>query len=211
MVYVLTYDSLVDALETYLQRTDATFISDIPLFIMLGERRVARDLKILGLKQFITGTLLANNELLGKPARWLNSSSFKIGTGIGFNTKVQILQRSFEFAEIYWPNATLTGQPKYYADKQFQNWLIVPTPDQNYPYEIAYYEIPNLIDDTVSTNWLTSNAPDVLLYAALLETASYLKDDERIQVWEKYYNLAKADLSEEDMRRIYDGYSKRGG
>jgi len=217
MAYVLTYSSLVAAIEAYLQRTDTTFEVNIPLFILLGERRVARDLKILGLKQFITGDLQANQPLLGKPARWLNTSAFNIGIAPNVtplqsgNYRLQILQRSYEYCLIYWPDATQLGQPKYYCDKQFQNWMIVPTPAFAYPYEIAYYEIPNLIDDTVSTNWITSNAPDIILYATLLETASYLKDDERIKVWEDYYNKAKGSLSEEDMRRIYDGFSKRGG
>jgi hypothetical protein len=211
MAYVLTYPRLVTALENYLERLDANFVSEIPLFIMLGERRVARDLKILGLKVFITENLLIGQQTLTKPNRWLNTSSFNIGTGTNFNARVQVLQRSYEYCRIYWPNPTLTGQPKYYSDYDYNHWLITPTPDKAYPYEIAYYEVPQLIDDTVSTNWLTENAPDILLYACLLETASYLKDDDRVPTWLNYYEIAKKSLTEEDLRRIYDGYSKRGG
>jgi hypothetical protein len=32
-------------------------------------------------------------------------------------------------------------------------------------------------------NWLITNAPDVYLYATLLEAAPYLNDDARTQVW----------------------------
>ena len=80
-----------------------------------------------------------------------------------------------------------------------------------YPYEILYYETPQFIDSVTNTNVITGTAPEVLLYATLLETASYLKDDERIQVWTDYYQKAVKALSDEDMRRIYDAYSKRGG
>lgn len=211
MAYVLTYDSLVTAVKNYLERMDSPFITEIPLFIMLGERRVARDLKILGAKVFVTGSLLPSQQNLIKPNDWLNTSTFNIGTGTNFNTRVQILQRSYEFCRLYWPDPTQEGQPKYFADYNFTNWLITPTPDVAYPYEIAYYAVPQLIDQNVSTNWLTVNAPDILLYATLLETASYLKDDDRVAVWISYYDKAKAALSEEDMRRIYDGFSKRGG
>ncbi len=211
MAFVLTYTNLVTAVENYLERLDVPFVAEIPLFIMLGERRVARDLKILGLKVFITANLLVGQEVLQKPNRWLNSSTFNIGTETGFNTRVQVLQRSYEYCRLYWPDPTQTDQPKYYADYDFNHWLITPTPDLAYPYEIAYYEVPQLIDQNVSTNWLTENAPDILLYATLLETASYLKDDDRVPVWTQYYNVAKAALSEEDMRRVYDGFSKRGG
>lgn len=211
MAYVLTYNSLTTAVQAYLERTDQRVIENIPLFIMLGERRVARDLKILGLKVFITDPLIVNNQELVKPTRWLNNSTFNIGTGTGFNTRVQIEQRSYEFCRMYWPDPTQVAQPKYYCDYNYNSWLIVPTPDQAYPYEIAYYETPQLIDNTVSTNFLTTNAPEVLLYATLLETASFLKDDERVPVWQTYYNLAREALSNEDIARIYDGFSRRGG
>lgn len=211
MAYVLTYDTLTASVTDYVERTDNNFVSQIPLFIMLGERRVARDLKILGLRVTWTSTMLDGQEFIQKPARWLNNSTFNIGTSTGFNTRVQVLERSYEFCRIYWPNPTLTGQPKYYCDYNYDNWLISPTPDDVYPYEVFYYETPQLIDATDQTNWLTSNAPEVLLYGTLLETAVYLKDDDRIAPWTDYYNKAKANITEEDMKRIYDGYSKRGG
>lgn len=216
MSFVLTYNSLFQAVEYYLERSDAPVIAEIPLFIMLGERRVARDLKILGLKVFVTDNLIVGDQTLTKPARWLNTSTFNIGINVGtdteFNTRKQIPLRSYEFARQYWPNPVLQGEPKYISDYDFAHLLIVPTPDDTYPYEFAYYELPSLIDPSADgqTNWITTNAPDILLYATLLETASYLKDDERVPVWTNYYDKAKAALNTEDMARIYDAFSKRG-
>lgn len=221
MAFVLNYNTLTQEIQNYLQRSDATFVEDIPVFIMLGQRRVCRDLKILGFRNVITGDLLVGSQILEKPSDWLNTSSFNIGINkypgdTGFNTRVQVLQRSYEYCRIYWPNPTLTHQPKYFADyletpTNYGSFLIAPTPDEAYPYELIYYQIPQLIDETNQTNFMTATYPDILLYACLLETASYLKDDERIAVWLKYYELAKSALAEEDMKRIYDGYSKRGG
>jgi hypothetical protein len=211
MAYVLTYSKLFTDIQDYVERKDPTFLSKIPLFIMFGERRIARDLKILGLKVFITDNLLVGQQTLTKPNRWLTTSTFNIGTGTNFNVRVQIPQRLYQYCRMYWPDPTLTGRPKYYSEYEYDHWLIVPTPDKAYPYEIAYYEVPQLIDDTVSTNWLTEHSPDILLYACLLETASYLKDDERIATWRGLYEDAKKSLAEEDINRIYDGYSKRGG
>jgi len=215
MAYVLTYNSLQQAVQYYLERSDAPVLEEIPLFIMLGERRVARDLKILGLKVFVTANLIPEVQILQKPARWLNTSTFNIAIATNAdpaqNTRVQIPLRSYEFCRIYWPDPNTYAQPKYIADYDFFNYLIVPTPDQSYPYELAYYELPSLIDSAGQTNWLTANAPDILLYATLLETASYLKDDERVPIWTAYYDKAKAALTTEDMARIYDAYSKRGG
>lgn len=212
MAFVLTYDTLTTAILDYGERNDANFVSQVPLFIMLGERRVARDLKILGLKIAITDNFTPNLGVFAKPTRWLNDSSFNIGTGPTLNSRVYLLQRSVEFCRLYWPDPTQTGTPKYYAsDYNYNFWFVVPTPDIAYPYEILYYQTPPLIDAITSNNFLTESAPEVLLYATLLETAPYLKDDERIKVWQDRYNIARQALGDEDIRRIQDAFSKRGG
>jgi len=216
MAFVLTYDSLTTSVQAYLERKDATLVAQIPLFIMLGQRRAARDLKILGLKVAITDNLIVSASVVAKPTRWLNDSSFNIGTNVGvatgFKTRLFLQERSYEWCRTYWPDPTQIGTPKYYAsDYNYNFWFLVPTPDQIYPYEILYYETPPFIDETLSTNFLTGSVPEVLLYATLLETASYLKDDERIPVWTDYYEKAKKNVGDEDIRRIYDAYSKRGG
>lgn len=212
MAFVLTYDTLVIAIKDYLERNDARLVDSIPIFIMLGERRVARDLKILGLKVAVTANLIPHSSVFAKPTRWLNDSSFNIGAGTTTNTRVFLKQRSYEWCRSYWPDPTQIGQPKYYAsDYNYDFWFVVPTPDVAYPYEVLYYQTPQLIDDTITSNFLTGSAPEVLLYACLLETASYLQDDERVPIWTDYYEKAKKALGEEDMRRIYDAFAKRGG
>lgn len=216
MAFVLTYDSLTNSVLKYLERHDLSLESQIPLFIMLGERRAARDLKILGLKIAIIDNLIVGEGVVAKPTRWLNDSSFNIGINVGvsegFKTRTFLLQRSYEWCRTYWPNPEERGTPKYYSsDYNYNFWFLVPTPIETYPYEILYYETPAFIDETLSTNFLTGSVPEVLLYATLLETASYLKDDERVPVWTDYYEKAKKNVGEEDMRRIYDAYSKRGG
>lgn len=213
MAFVLTYDSLTTAVTNYLERDDANLVSQIPLFIMLGERRVARDLKILGLKVAITADFTPGLNTFQKPTRWLNDSSFNIGTVLpDLNSRLYLLQRSIEFCRMYWPDPTQTGTPKYYSsDYNYNYWFVAPTPDIAYPYEIIYYETPELIDATVSVNFLTESAPEILIFATLLETAPYLKDDERIKVWQEKYNTARQALGDEDIRRIQDSFTKRGG
>jgi hypothetical protein len=58
---------------------------------------------------------------------------------------------------------------------------------------------------------MTQSCPDVLLFACLLESASYLKDDDRIRTWLTSYNLAKDALNKEDIQRLYDNYSVNRG
>lgn len=209
MAFVLTYNTLFQSILDYTERQDAPFLESVPLFIMLGQRRCARDLKILPLKITITDNLVAGDTVIAKPNRWLNDSLVNILVN---GERILLEQRSYGWCRKYWPTSTDTGTPKYYSSDYNQNfWFFVPTPNIAYPYEIMYYESPEFIDENTSTNFLTQNVPEVLLYACLLETAPYLKDDERIAAWQNYYDKARQSITEEDLRRIYDSYSKRDG
>ncbi len=210
MAFVFTYTSLTSTILSYLERDDADTVNSVPVFIALGERRIARDLKVLGFKQVVSDSTVVAQPIIAKPNRWLNDVSFNIGVGTNKKTQTFLQLRSYEWCRTYWPDPTQVAQPKYYAtDYNYNCWFLAPTPDQIYPYESSYFETPQLIDATVSTNFLTTNLPDLLLFACLLEAASYLKDDERIQGWMAKYELARKSIGEEDVRRISDAYSQR--
>lgn len=212
MAFVLTYTTLTETVESYLERDDPAVVAKIPLFIMIAERNIARDLKILGLKTTVQDNFIPGNQFLSKPVRWLNDSFFNIGVGSTFSKMTPVEKRSILYCRQFWPDPNITGIPKYYStDYNYDVWVVVPTPDVSYPYEIIYYETPPLIDETTSTNFLTIHAPEILIFATLLEAMIYLKDDERIKVWQDKYDKSYRSLGEEDILRIQDSFSKRGG
>ena len=209
MSTVTTFTTLQEDVRRYLER-GATLVSDpvvfeqIPRLINLAERRIARELKIQGFINVVTGTLLTGSSVYDKPDRWRDTVSINIGTGTGSNTRKFIFGRSYEYARSYWPDSTSTDEPVFYADYDYSHWLIVPTPDEDYPFEIVYYELPVLLDDANQTNWVTEYAPQLLLYGTLLEATPFLKNDERIQVWQSMYDRAAAMLNGEDLAKILD-------
>lgn len=125
------------------------------------------------------------------------------------NTYTPILLRSYEYARSFWPNQSLTSPPKFYADFGYNSWLISPTPDQNYPFQLAYLETPQVIDITYQTNYLTEFMPEVLLKAVLLEAMLDLKNDERIPVLEGEYVKAISSWNAKDELRKVDRYTTR--
>ncbi len=125
------------------------------------------------------------------------------------NNRTAILPRSLEFCNEYWPDRTETDEPKYYADYNYDNWLIVPTPKIAAPFEVVYFQRPIPLSESNQTNWFTENARDLLLYASLLETAPYLKNDTRIPTWKDYYMQSVAAIKIENSQRINDGSIKR--
>ena len=209
MPTAMTYNSLLDDLRAYLERgatlaTDPTVYEMLPMLIGMAERRLARELKIQGTVNVVTSLLVIGQSVYDKPDRWRETVSMFVGIGTGNNTRSEIYPRAYEYIRSYWPNPTTPGTPRFYADYDYSHWLIAPTPVAALPMEILYYELPPLLDDTNQTNWFTEYAPNALLYATLLESAPFLKNDERIATWEGFYNRSVAALNGEDIRQISD-------
>jgi len=208
----MTFTSLQVDLRNYLERggaTDPIVYEQIPRLITLAERRSARELKIQGFQTVVNTTMQAGVAVYAKPDRWRDTISINYGTGTNNNVHTPVFARSYEYIRSYWPNETELGQPKFYADYDYKHWIFVPTPAESYPMEVLYYELPPLLDDTNQTNWLTEFAPNLLLYGSLVEATPFVKDDERVQLWQSYYDRALAALNGEDLQKIVDRSTNR--
>lgn len=214
MPQVMTFESLKTDVERYLERgtsaaTDPIVYAQIPKLINLAERRIARDIKIQGFQTVVTTTMQTAVCVMPKPDRWRETISINIGTGLTNDSRKTLYTRSYEYCRTYWPDQTQVGEPAFYADYDYQHWLFAATPDQNYPVEIVYYELPVLLDDEVQQNWLSNYAPNALLYGTLLEATPFLKNDERIPIWQQFYQMAIDSLNTEDIKKIVDRSTTR--
>lgn len=214
MATTMTFETLKQDVQRYLER-GSTYASDpivyeqIPRLINLAERRIARELKVQGFIAVVSDTMVPGQSVYAKPDRWRDTVSINIGTGTNNANRTSLFTRVYEYLRAYWPNESLTGTPLFYSDYDYTHWLVAPTPDQAYPFEVLYYELPPLLDDSIQTNWLTEYAPQLLLYGALLEATPFLKNDERIGTWQQYYDRAAAMLNGEDLAKILDRASVR--
>lgn len=75
---VMTYDSLVENIQSYLERNDTATLDKIPLFIMLAEQVIASKIKFLGNLTVNTSTMVASDAVIAKPARWHKTVSMNI-------------------------------------------------------------------------------------------------------------------------------------
>ena len=199
-----TYSSLVANIQAYLDRDDSPLVAQIPTFIDNAQVRIARELRILPFTLAVTDTLTQGQGIVSKPANWRETINFNLGTGTGNNTRNTVYARTYEYLRAYWPDPTQTGTPKYYADYDQDHWLVAPTPAAAYPFEVLYTSLTQPLDANNQTNALTEYAPDMLLYACLLETAPYLKDDERIKTWQDRYDRCLMAEVSDDVRRLVD-------
>lgn len=204
MPSVLNFTSLKEDLRAYLERgyvVDTTVYDQLPRLINNAEREIARAVKIQGFINVVNSVMTISEEAYAKPNRWRQTISMWITVN---GVRTEVFPRSYEYCRTYWSTPAETSVPKFYADYDYINWLIVPTPAAAYVWEILFYQLPELLDDTTQTNWLTDYAPTTLLYRALLECTPFLKNDDRIPTWEKMYQESLGNLNTEDLQKIID-------
>ena len=198
---VMTYDSLVDDIEAYLERTDQATIQKIPTFIMLAEQVLATDLKFLGNLTVSQSTMVATQPIIDKPARWRKTVSMNVTVN---GERRPVFLRKYEYLREYWPDATQTDVPLFYCDYDYTHWLVAPTPASAYNFEVLYYERLQPLDSSNQTNWFTIYAPQALLYGTLLQAMPFLKNDERVPMWQAQYTQVVETLKTEDVLRLGD-------
>lgn len=197
MAEALTYTSLLSDVQTYCERSDNPFVAQIPRFVMMAENRLASEVRGLGFQRYVTGTLTGNT--IAKPERWRETVSLNITVG---TERVFLQPRSYDYCRAFAPDPAVTGQPRYYADYGYEHYLIAATPDQNYAFELAYYERPEPLSDQNETSWTTQYAPQLLLYATLLEAQPFLKRPDTAQQWQALYDRALQGVAQETSRRV---------
>lgn len=220
MPTTVTFSSLITDLQNYLERggsatTDPTVYNQLPRLINAAERKLAQDLKILGMLEVLVDApagLSTGVAVVAKPDRWRGTVSMNYGAGATNNARTPLFPRSYEYCRGYWPDQTQTDSnnpPAFYADYDYSHWLIVPTPDQNYPLEVLAYLQPQLLDATTQSNFWTEYAPNALLYGALVEATPFLKDDPRLQTWIAMWQQELSALDGQDLQRIMDRAAQR--
>jgi hypothetical protein len=198
--FVLTYDSLVETTLQYLERSDAATREQIPTFITMCEFEIAQQIKTLGQMQVVESAMNAGNNVIAKPARWRKTVSFNVVTDTG---RQPVFLRKYEYIKSYTPDSDTVGLPLYYGDYDYEHWIVAPTPDQDYLFEVLFYERLSPLSSDNQTNWLTQNAPNAMLFGTLLQAMPFLKNDQRT-IFQQKYDQAMQALKAEDITRIGD-------
>ena len=212
----MNFTSLTADIQNYLERgasatTDTTVFNQIPRLINAAERKIIQFMKLQGEIEPLSDPsgLPAGVSVITKPDRWRQTISMNYGTGSNSNIRTQIYPRSYEYCRTYWPDDSQLAPPKFYADYDLNHWLIVPTPDLTYPFEVLSYMQPQLLDSSNTTNFFTNYTPNLLLYGALLEAEPFLRNDPRIQVWQQYWDREAQSLNGQDLQKILDRAARR--
>lgn len=196
----ITYTKLLELLPSYMEDRGDAFKLMIPTFVNLAENRIITDMKQQGFQAVVTGRMGVTN-VLKKPSFWRETLSFSY---VKDGRVIDLKLRSLEYVKRYWPNVMEKDAPTFYADYNANHFYLAATPDEPYPFELVYYARLEPLSASNNVNWLTTNAPQVLLYACLLEAAMWKKNPAAEQKWMQQYAIATGGQVDQDSKRKED-------
>ena len=172
-----TYATLKTATQDYMEDSGTTFANNLDNFIKVTEEDILKNVELDYYKKNVTGTASSGNAYLGMPSDFLSAFSLAV---ISSSVYTYLLLKHPSFIRDYTPNASTTGTPKYYADFDNDTFILAPTPDADYSFELHYFYRPNSLTAGASdgTTYLSINAPNVLLSGCLLQAALFMKLDQ---------------------------------
>lgn len=203
MSVISGYTSLLTAVSDYLARSDLT--SFLPNFLQNAEERFYRQPRNYG-PWMGTGSLsVAFTTTAAVPTDFLAGRSFYL------NGKSQrpLVVSSLEQVLMTYPRAGSSGVPKWIA-RDGANFVFGPLPSGSYTLNGSYYVKPVLLRNFASdaaAHFLIVNAPDLLLYGALLEAEAFTKNDARISIWSAAHAQAQSDYRDLMKAQNYSGGS----
>jgi len=184
-----TFGELKQAIQDFTENDETGFVANLPVFIRSAEDRILVNVDLENFRKNATSTLTAGNEYLSTPSDFLAPFSLFITTSgkEGF-----LLEKDVNFIREAYPAQTTQAVPKYYAffdatatvggGNVQANFILGPTPDQNYGVELHYYYRPASLTAGANNEytWLSQYASNALLYGSLIEAYIYMKGEQDV-------------------------------
>lgn len=194
MALISSYDDLKDEIATFVHRSDLT--SEIPTLILLGEKRIQREVRTPDMETSYSGTIASG--VIAVPTDFLEWKAVYIND----TDATRLESKSLDWLITNYPTRSSSGKPKFIA-RSATNFEFGPYPDSDYSVKGVYYKRLT----TVSSSWnqLATDNPDLYLFASLAATALYVKEDERVALWEQAYQVTRDALNGEAKKQDLSG------
>ena len=182
-----TFTTLKQAIQDFAENNETSFVNNLSLFITTAEERIFKMVDLEVFRKNVSASTTSSNKFLALPPDYL--ATFSLSLRVSASSPLVFLsQKDVSFLQEFDPSGS-TGFPKYYAHFDVDNLILAPTPDQAYIAELHYYyRPPSITQASDGTSWLGTNAPDVLLYACLMEAYTYMKGEaDMLQLYQQRF------------------------
>jgi len=201
------YTNLTDDVKSWTQNKSAELNAETDQIIANCMERIVRDLPIQPFLKQDTASFTIGSSTISRPnsSRFVEMREFSYVDASSNYVRIEYRQESF--VKTIYPNASTQGSPVYYYTDTAGTWRVGPVPDAALTYTLEYLQRP-VLDGTTTTNWLTDNAYNLLLAAALAEAARFVRDQRQpnlLEVNEAIYQRELAKVKEAELGFELDG------
>ena len=197
----MNYSELLTNVRNYTEvGSDVLSDSVLDVFIQNIENRVQREIDIDAFRKFQFSSFTIGSPFITMPDDFAFERAVQIKDQVT-GDRTWLEQRDTTFIDEYNKDRSDTGTPKYYANWDQNTMIFAPTPDAAYEIELWYNKTPDHLSSTTTTTWLSTNAPEVLIYGTTAEAFSYLKNPPYVQLYEQKYAQAAQFLAQTQMGR----------
>ena len=199
----MSYTTLKTKIQNFIENDGSEFVASIDDIIAQAEAMVFQRLPNLPcFRNTFTGTLITNtSDYTIANARMIRQVFITDSSN-----KVYLNHRIDSYLRDYWPNSSNTGTPIMYSTKSSGNdgtiITIAPTPSADLAYQVDFIAPETGLSSSNTTTWVDTNAPNVLLSAALYESSAFLKAPETLQLYKTQFEEA-VNLFVQEMQRNY--------
>ena len=215
----ISYSDLITQIRNY-SEVDSNVLTTAVLenIILNAQYRIMRDIPIDADRKITQDNLVEDQEHANLPAGALFVRAVEVADSTSaFNNPIFLQKRDVTFLDEF-NGARATGRPEYYAMKGGATGntnttsgaiLLSPIPDATYVFKVHYNAMPATLESSNTTNFISLNFPNGLLYCCLAETYGYLKGPaDMLQLYEqKYKEEAQKFALEQTGRRRRDDYT----
>ena len=219
----ISYTTLVTQIRNYTE-VDSNVLSTDQLenIILNAQYRIMRDVPIDADRKQQTGNLVTGQESINSPAGSLFIRGIQVYTSTsettGANTYLEKKDVTYLQEYVSSTASAKRGKPKYYAsfggatgdsDTNSGRIYLSPTPDSTYKFRVHYNKMPATLASDNTTNYISLNFPNGLLYCCLAETYGFLKGPaDMLTLYEQKYKQEVQKFANEQVgRRRRDDYT----
>jgi len=219
----ISYTTLVTQIRNYTETDSNVLTTDILENIILNAQyRIMRDVPIDADRKQQTGNLVTGQETINAPGGALSIRGVQVYDSTSATTGANrfLEKKDVTYLQEYVPSteSSKRGQPKYYAmfgaatgdgDTNSGRMMFAPVPDTTYKFRVHYNKMPATLASDNTTNYISLNFPNGLLYCCLSETYAFLKGPtDMLTLYEnKYKQEVQKFAAEQIGRRRRDDYT----
>ena len=219
----ISYSTLVTQIRNYTEVDSNVFTADqLENIILNAQYRIMRDVPIDADRKQQTGNLVTGQESINAPAGSLFIRGIQVYTSTsettGANTYLEKKDVTYLQEYVSSTASAKRGKPKYYAsfggatgdsDTNSGRIYLSPTPDSTYKFRVHYNKMPATLESGNTTNYISLNFPNGLLYACLAEAYGFLKGPaDMLTLYENKYKQEVQKFANEQVgRRRRDDYT----